>query len=131
MWKASEISIVMWERKKTSWNPICSVGLVVWIPDIRVTSVQNGGFHLGEKTIRCGAIITRPRGPSGLSKPARLYINAIYTYNFDVDWLLLLLRRIKANVLYICASMRDLRLDEHSVALFIRFNFYIMLIKAF
>jgi len=62
-----------------------------------------------------GAIITRPRGPSGLSKPARLYINAIYTYNFDVDWLLVLFATRKSEG--VRAAMRDLMLGRCSTAL--------------
>lgn len=61
-----------------------------------------------------GAIITRPRGPSGLSKPARLYINAIYTYNFDVDWLLVLFATRKSEG--VRAAMRDLMLGRRSTA---------------
>lgn len=63
-----------------------------------------------------GAIITQ-RGSSGLSKPARPYINATYTYNFDVDWLLVLFATRESEG--VRAAMRDLMLGRRSALCFI------------
>lgn len=67
--------------------------------DVEVTRVQNQNGGLNRARRENDALrrdYTRPRGPSSLSKPARPYINAIYTYNFDVDCRSFYLPRAKA-----------------------------------
>lgn len=67
--------------------------------DVEVTRVQNQNGGLNRARRENDALrrdYTRPQGPSSLSKPARPYINAIYTYNFDVDCRSFYLPRAKA-----------------------------------
>lgn len=81
--------------------------------DVEVTRVQNQNGGLNRARRENDALrrdYTRPWGPSSLSKPARPYINAIYTYNFDVDCRSFYLPRAKAKAY---AAWFEVRVDRH------------------